>query len=149
MGIPEKAVIAGKEILNYIPQRFPIVMVDEFYGITNNVSYSALTVREDNMFTGNGHFNESGIIEHIAQSGALRMRYSSEKRNTTPSLGYIGAIKKMKIFRLPTIGEKLFTSLKIEQEIFNITLLSAEVRVNDKIIASCEMKVFLEKPDEK
>ena len=33
MGVFEKALITGEEILEYIPQRMPIVMVDAFYGI--------------------------------------------------------------------------------------------------------------------
>ena len=33
MGVPEKALIAADEIVEYIPQRPPIVMADAFYGI--------------------------------------------------------------------------------------------------------------------
>ena len=33
MGVPEKTLITGEEILEYIPQRPPVVMVDTFYGI--------------------------------------------------------------------------------------------------------------------
>ena len=32
MGVPEKTLITGEEILEYIPQRPPVVMVDTFYG---------------------------------------------------------------------------------------------------------------------
>ena len=31
MGVPEKALIAADEIVEYIPQRPPIVMADAFY----------------------------------------------------------------------------------------------------------------------
>ena len=37
-------------ILDLIPQRAPIVMVDEFLGIEENVSRTRFTVREDNIF---------------------------------------------------------------------------------------------------
>lgn len=43
-----EAVIQGEGILNLIPQRPPIVMVDSFFGFEENRSYSGLTVTTDN-----------------------------------------------------------------------------------------------------
>lgn len=40
-------IISGEGILNLIPQRPPIVMVDSFCGIEDNCSYSGLTVTDD------------------------------------------------------------------------------------------------------
>lgn len=144
MGIPENAVIKEEQILDYIPQRPPIVMVDEFLGIKDLVSYSAITIKKDNIFLEKGYFNESGIIEHIAQSCALRVGYTCRQNNLPVPIGYIGAIKKMKILQLPALGDRITTSIKIEQEIFNITLISAEVKLQNNLIASCEMKIYLE-----
>ena len=42
-------IISGEGILNLIPQRPPIVMVDSFCGIEDNCSYSGLTVTDDNI----------------------------------------------------------------------------------------------------
>ena len=145
MKIFEKALISGIEILNYIPQRDPIVMVDAFYGIKDNTSFSGLTIKEDNIFLQNGHFNESGIIEHIAQSCALRVGYLCQQAQTPTPIGYIGAIKNMTIDQLPIAGQQLYTTVTIEQEVFDITLVSAKVNINDRLIASCEMKIFLDK----
>ena len=39
-----EAVIQGEGILNLIPQRPPIVMVDSFFGFEENRSYSGLTL---------------------------------------------------------------------------------------------------------
>ena len=51
MGVPEKALIAADEIVEYIPQRPPIVMADAFYGIgEDGCARSGLTVCEDNIF---------------------------------------------------------------------------------------------------
>ena len=50
MGVPEKALIAADEIVEYIPQRPPIVMADAFYGIgEDGCARSGLTVCEDNI----------------------------------------------------------------------------------------------------
>lgn len=58
-----EVIIQGEGILNLIPQRPPIVMVDSFFGIEENHSYSGLTVTADNIFCETGKLQEAGIIE--------------------------------------------------------------------------------------
>ena len=73
-------IISGEGILNLIPQRPPIVMVDSFCGIEDDCSYSGLTVTDDNIFCQEGKLQEAGIIEHIAQSaGTDRIYLFTEK----------------------------------------------------------------------
>jgi hypothetical protein len=40
---------------------------------------------------------------------------------------------------------KLFTEITVVQEVFDITLISAQVKVEDKLIAECRMKIFIKK----
>ena len=56
-----EVIIQGEGILNLIPQRPPIVMVDSFFGIEKNHSYSGLTVTADNIFYETGKLQEAGI----------------------------------------------------------------------------------------
>jgi predicted hotdog family 3-hydroxylacyl-ACP dehydratase len=143
MGIFTKALISGEEIKEYIPQREPIIMVDAFYGIEGNRSFTGLAVAEDNIFVEDGLLNESGIIEHIAQSCAVRVGYACRQQNVPVPIGYIGALKNMKISALPQVGQRLFTAVAILQEVFDITLVSVEVSVEEAVIAVGEMKIFL------
>ena len=145
MGIFEKALIQGEEILSLIPQRHPIVMIDAFYGADEVLSYSGLTVKPDTIFCENNLLREPGLIEHVAQSAAARVGYLCIKQNIPVPVGFIGAIKNFQIYRLPAIGETLHTTIKIEQDIMDITLISAKVMVGDDVIAACEMKIFLQK----
>lgn len=41
MGVPEKTLITGEEILEYIPQRPPVVMVDTFTASTSGGAHAA------------------------------------------------------------------------------------------------------------
>ena len=141
MGVFEKAIIEGDEILNYIPQRAPIVMVDKFFGINGEVSCSGLTVVEENIFCKDGFLQDSGLIEHIAQSAALRIGYAFISQNKAVPIGFIGAVNKLIISKLPMIGEQIKTFISIEQEVFNITLLGAVVKIGNETIAECQMKV--------
>ena len=51
----------------------------------------------------------------------------------------------MKLFRLPSAGAELYTGITIVQEIFDITLITAEVKENDELLAECRMKIYLKK----
>ena len=130
-----EVIIQGEGILNLIPQRPPIVMVDSFFGIEKNHSYSGLTVTADNIFYETGKLQEAGIIEHIAQSAAARIGFLYTRQGEKVPLGFIGSVDKLKIF----------TEITVVQEVFDITLISAQVKVEDKLIAECRMKIFIKK----
>lgn len=141
-------IISGEGIMKLIPQRPPIVMVDSFYGIEDNCSYSGLTVAADNIFCRKGKLQESGIIEHIAQSAAARIGYIYLQKNEQVPLGFIGSVDKLTIHDLPETGQELFTEITIIQEVFDITLVSARVSAPQGVIAECRMKIFLAKDEE-
>lgn len=126
-----------------IPQRNPIVMVDTFLGLHGNISCTGLTIREENIFCQNGYMHETGVIEHIAQSAAARVGYICKCKGESFPLGYIGSVDKMKIHSLPLVGSELYTEIKIEQEVGDITLISACVKAGEAIIAEGRMKIFL------
>lgn len=139
------AIIHGEGILGLIPQRPPIVMVDSFFGIEENCSYSGLTITSDNIFCEEGKLQEPGIIEHIAQSAAARIGFIYTRQGAQVPLGFIGSVDKLKIYNLPEVGIKLFTEITVVQEVFDITLVSAQVKAGEELIAECRMKIFIKK----
>lgn len=140
-----EAIIHGEGILGLIPQRPPIVMVDSFFGIEENCSYSGLTITSDNVFCEAGKLQEPGIIEHIAQSAAARIGFIYTRQGAQVPLGFIGSVDKLKIYNLPEVGMKLFTEITVVQEVFDITLVSAQVKAGEELIAECRMKIFIKK----
>ena len=90
-----EVIIQGEGILNLIPQRPPIVMVDSFFGIEENHSYSGLTVTADNIFCETRKLQEAGIIEHIAQSAAARIGFLYTRQGEKVPLGFIGSGGKL------------------------------------------------------
>ena len=92
------------DILELIPQRHPIVMVDKFLGIEDNVSRTEFTISEDNIFVNNGEFSECGLIEHIAQSAAARVGYVFKSKDMPIPIGYIGSVNDF------SLVEKFFSS---------------------------------------
>ncbi|MDR0582612.1 MAG: hydroxymyristoyl-ACP dehydratase [Prevotellaceae bacterium] len=145
MKTPLQAIASGSQITEYIPQRSPIVMVDTLFGVEGEYSYSGLTVAPDNIFVENGRLNEPGIIEHIAQSCALRVGYICKQQCQPIPVGYIAAVKNMVFTSAPAVGDTVVTTVKILQEILDVTLVAAEVRNGETPVATCEMKIFLNK----
>lgn len=136
--------IKGEEILNYIPQRTPIVMIDTFFGLKgDDNSSTALTIAEDNLFVDKktNKFQDSGLIEHIAQSCAMHIGYESVTRGEGIPLGFIGSVNKLTIYRLPNAGEILNTSVCFEVRMGNIIQAGTAVHIGEEKIAECKMKL--------
>lgn len=131
-------------ILDLIPQRAPIVMIDEFLGFKGEISRSRLVVREDNIFVDDNTLSECGLIEHIAQSAAARVGYIFKSKDMPIPLGFIGSVNNFAISRHPAVGDDIITEIEIIQEVLSITLIEARCFVNDEEIASCRMKIFLQ-----
>lgn len=139
-----KPLFEGEGIKELIPQRYPIMMVDTFYDATELECNTGLTILEDNIFCENGLLLEPGIIEHIAQSASAHAGYKEKlKKSENPPVGYIGEVKKFKLNRKPKIGEELKTNIKITSEVMNVSLIKTETKVDDELIASCQMKIFI------
>lgn len=138
--------IANKEaVKDLIPQKNPFVMVDELLQYSENNILTQFTVPQNNIFTHNSTFVESGIVEHMAQSVALHTGYQFFLLKKPAPTGYIGSIKNIEISRLPKINEILKTTVSIIQEFMGITLVEIEVKINDELIASGQMKTVLAK----
>ncbi|MGK0385891.1 MAG: 3-hydroxyacyl-[acyl-carrier-protein] dehydratase [Patiriisocius sp.] len=136
--ITDKATIEG-----LIPQKKPFVMVDALLAFTSDTITAGLTISEDNLFTDDGFFREPGIIEHMAQSVALHTGYDFFLKKEQAPTGYIGAIKKISVTKLPKIDDSLETTVQIIQEFMGITLVEINTYCNGELIASGEMKTAL------
>lgn len=132
------------DILTLIPQRRPFVMVDRILSFSETETSTDFVIKEDNLFCKDGHFLETGIMENIAQTCAARIGYvNMYHKNENVKIGVIGSIKDLVITKLPEVGSLLITKVKVLSEVFNITLVEAEVYDNDELIAKCEMKISL------
>ncbi len=130
------------DVLELLPQRPPFVMVDHLTDYNDTQSTCCLTVRPDNVFFEKGCLTAPGLIEHIAQTCAARLGYyNCYVQKTGVRLGFIGEVKDLNILRLPREGEMIETTIVVVQEIFDVTLVSAEVRVGAEVIATTLLKI--------
>ncbi|MEZ4839494.1 hypothetical protein [Flavobacterium sp.] len=128
---------------NLIPQKFPFVMVDKLIDFRENEIVVGLTVPENNIFVKNSIFQESGLIEHMAQSVALYTGYQFYLKQQPAPVGYIGSIKSIEINQLPNLNEAIETTVTVLQEFMGVTLVDISSKLNGIEIAKGQMKTVL------
>jgi predicted hotdog family 3-hydroxylacyl-ACP dehydratase len=133
----------SENILSFIPQRPPFVMVDEIIDSGETITRSKFLIKAGNIFVENGMMKEPGLVENIAQTAAARAGYISQKENKPVSLGYIGSIRNLQITGFPKVNEEIITEIKIENQIFDVSIISGKISCNETILAQCEMKIFI------
>lgn len=132
-------------IQELIPQRPPFVMVDKVLSFSETGFSTGFNIKADNIFTENGLFCEPGLVENIAQTAAARAGYVSKAESQPVQVGYIGAVNNLEVYALPKTGDELITEITIENQIFDVTLISGKITCNNETIAQCKMKIFINK----
>ena len=128
-------------VLELLPQRPPFVMIDSLLSFDAVNTVTCLKIREDNLFFDNGRFTAYGLTENIAQTAAARLGYINYINRTEVKIGYIGAVKNLRVLRTPRAGEEIITTITLKEEVFGMSLVDAVVRSGNEIITECEMKI--------
>jgi 3-hydroxyacyl-[acyl-carrier-protein] dehydratase len=148
--LTNQPLLEGAEVSALIPQKPPMEMVDKLWVSDEKQVISGFTVLDSNVFCKDGVLTEPGLIENIAQTAAIGAGYNAyllakSGVKTNPPVGYIGAIKKLIIHKLPPVGSELLTEVNVQQVVFDVTLITGKTIVNDEVVAECEMKIFIKK----
>ena len=126
-----------------IPQKPPFVMIDKLLAFSEMATSTGFAIRVDNIFVEQDVFKEPGLVENIAQTAAARAGYVSKTENKPVLVGYIGAVNNLQVFSLPKTGDELITEITIENQIFDVTLISGKITCKGQLIAQCKMKIFI------
>lgn len=130
------------DIHELLPQQEPFIMVGSLVSFDIGKTVTQTLIDDKNIFVESGVFTASGIIENIAQTCATRIGYINKyilKKGI--QLGFIGAIRNLKLHRCPKVGELVETTIITEEEVFGMTLVSATIKVSDELIAESSMKI--------
>lgn len=132
------------DVHTLLPQQEPFVMIDQLLHFDEVTTTTRFKVREDHLYVENGRLNACALIENIAQTCAARMGYINHyiyKKEV--QLGFIGSVKNLIVKRVPLLGETLTTTIKVMEEIMQLTLVQAEIKVGEETIVTAEMKIAL------
>ncbi|MDR9497633.1 MAG: 3-hydroxyacyl-ACP dehydratase FabZ [Hydrogenovibrio sp.] len=134
-----------KEIFDYLPHRYPFLLVDrvtEFEAGVSLKAYKNVTYNEP-QFT--GHFPDNPImpgvmiIEAMAQCTGILAFKSQGVKPDGQTMYYLAAVDNCR-FRKPAIpGDKLEFEVKALTNKKGIWKFQCETRVDGKVIAACDM----------
>jgi len=138
-----KFVLATRDdITKYIPQRDPIIMVHELLEADDDHAVTNFVIEPDNVFVSNEYFKEPGLVENIAQTAAMHVGYQCALKNIPIPIGYIAAVKDLKIFSLPRHNTRIATSVKVTNKVLDVTVVQGKVEQDGNLLCSCEMRIF-------
>ena len=127
-------------ITELIPQREPFIFVDKIFDIEEDTLNSSWLVPVGSPLVKDNYLQESGLMEHVAQSMAAYIGYCSKDEI---KIGVIGMIKHFITHQKPHVGDILHTHITILGRVFTTILFRAEVRCNNVLLAEGEMKVVV------
>jgi len=143
MDIKEDNII---NIHNYLPHREPMLMVDYILELTKENVMTSFLITEDNIFVHDNEFAESGLIENMAQtcSSILGQSFFENPNADTKVIGFITNIKKIEIFSLPKVGDKIISKASLISQYENICHIFCETFHNDELLIRAEINLFIQ-----
>lgn len=141
---PDEEFLRSIDIHELLPQQEPFVMIGHLVQLGDVRTVTETVICGDNIFVEDGCFSASGLIENIAQTCAARIGYINKcilKKDV--QIGFIGAIRNMEIIDLPEVGQQITTIVDVKEEVFGMTLASAQVKRGTQILAETEIKIAI------
>jgi 3-hydroxyacyl-[acyl-carrier-protein] dehydratase len=143
MASPEKIIAGESTIIEYIPQKAPIVLIGKLHSAENGKTVSSFLISEDHLFCDQGQFLEAGLIENMAQTAAAGVGYKSKQEGKEPPVGFIGGIKNLQVYSFPHAGDEIVTEITVEHQVFDATVANGKIFLNEKLLAECELTIFV------
>lgn len=126
-----------------LPQQPPFQLVDFLDIAEPELIQTRFAVPDRHPLLQGDHLSEAGLIENMAQTAAAGSGYQYSRKAEAVPVGYIGAIKNLKVHRLPKKGEVIKTSVRPQYQVGQASIVSAECRMADEVLASCELTIFV------
>lgn len=142
------------EIQNFLPHRAPMLMVDLILELNEQKVKTIFEIKSDNLFVGDNHFAETGLIENAAQtcSAIVGQTFFLDDNNDVKEdvevIGFISGIKKITIHKLPEVGEVIRTeatlSSRFDSDNYCICTMECKTFIEEEILFETEINLFIQ-----
>ncbi len=153
-----KIAIENIDVTKYLPHRGNMLMVDKLLALTDDIVETELTLSKNNIFVDNSLFQESGLIENIAQTCSIIVGSSYfhqeegdqlDEENNSDVIGFISTIKKINIHHLPkintTIKSKGVLVSRFDGDGYSICTMNGLIYSGEKLLLDCQLNLFIKK----
>jgi len=142
-----------KEVLKYLPHRYPFLLVDRVLECTPGESLVALknVSYNENFFP--GHFPNQPvmpavlILEAMAQATGILVMRTLDSLPTERSVYYFVGVDKARFRRPVEPGDQLIINIELLRTVRDIWKAKAEARVNDTVVADAQIMGALREVD--
>lgn len=131
------------DVLQLLPQQPPFVLIDALLQADESLIRSSFTIPEGHVLCADGRFSEAGLVENMAQTAAAGTGKQAKDQGLPAPVGYIGALKNLKVQEIPAVGDTITTEVRVLHRVMQATIIEARVWMDEKEIASCELKIFI------
>ena len=131
-------------IQNYLPHRYPFLLIDKVIDIKKNKSIIAQKNVSYNEPFFQGHFPDYPVfpgvllLEAMAQATAI-LDIESNDRDMSKQLYYFVGIDKARFKRQVVPGDIIIIKAKLNQSKSDIHKFSSECHVNDEVVCTSEL----------
>lgn len=142
------------DINNFLPHRAPMLMVDLILEMDDERVETIFEIKPHNIFVKNDCFIESGLIENMAQTCSAIVAkdyFIDENNNIKPGvnvIGFISAIKTLKIHSLPQVGSKIVTKAilvsKFITDSYTLCTINCKTFRSEEIVLEGEITLFIQ-----
>lgn len=133
-------------IHHFLPHREPMLMADYILELTPEKVVTSFEITSDNIFVQNDQFVEAGLIEHSAQtsSSILGQSFFANPESNTKVIGFITNIKRIEIFGLPKVGDKIISKASLISQYENICNIFCETFLDEELLIRTEISLFIQ-----
>jgi 3-hydroxyacyl-[acyl-carrier-protein] dehydratase len=131
-------------IQNYLPHRYPFLLIDKVIDIKKNKSIIAQKNVSNNEPFFQGHFPDYPVfpgvllLEAMAQATAI-LDIESNDRDMSKQLYYFVGIDRARFKKQVVPGDIIIINAKLNQSKSDIHKFSSECHVNDEVVCTSEL----------
>ena len=140
------------DISNFLPHRPPFLLLDKILILNDEEVSASFTIKKDNLFVENNHFNEMGLVENAAQtcSSIVGKSYFDDDDidgKGAKLIGFISAIKKITAFSCPKVGSTIISNAKLtsrfDSDSYSVCSLECNIFDESTLLLSCELNLMI------
>ncbi|MES2553445.1 MAG: 3-hydroxyacyl-ACP dehydratase FabZ [Pseudomonadota bacterium] len=141
------------EILNYLPHRYPFLLVDRVLSLELGKEIVAVKNVSMNEPYFPGHFSYHPvmpgvlIVEAMAQAAAILSFKTMDTKPNDESVYYFAGIDSARFKKPVSPGDQLILKVKIDRILRGIWKYSGQALVDDVVVAEAEMMCILKAID--
>ena len=132
-----------KEITQIIPHRHPMVMIDGYKRVSDDLALSEKKFSAGDYGCSNGTVLDSILIECLAQTVAAHHGYKAlQEKSQKPVMGMLVTVDSFDFFH-PVPGEATISiSIEKTDQVGPFNIMKGEISIKGKLMARGQIKIY-------